>query len=770
MSNDELRRLSKQERQVRNVMDVMKDFVRNYQEHLDKRSLAARIQKLDEIYDLFCEVRMRIDLILEDTDFDEDFVDADESEEDHAVRTARTKAKKVKENEKVLKDFINEYFAIKQSMQGLMIPSGSSSSVVPVESTNQQGSSLSMMRVKLPELKLPTFGGHLRDWITFRDTFKNLISDNAQLTEIDKFTYLRTSLSGEALQEIGSIELSVANYSIAWKSLESRYENKKLLVKSHLDALLSIEPMERESFESLNHVINDFDKHLQMLHKLGENTFEWSTILAHILASKLDTTTLRLWETEHRSREVPRYTAMLEFLKNHCIVLQSVTPERSSSQQHDSKKKSRAFNSYAGSTQIACPFCGEPQHQSFQCKKFKSMKMEERRNAVKTGRLCFNCLSRGHISKSCSRSSCRLCGQRHHTMLHQGSTQTGSNSSAAQSNKLPQSQPNSQNPHSTQTHSTSYTQKPTQTLQPPPNQPNTNSFSVATSSRQVQTPPNTDTTTSHNAVLSASETKASRTVLLATALVILEDHYRNSTLARALLDSGSQLCFISENLSQQLRFKRSREILSISGIGQATKKCKQSVVARIRSRVSGFVEEETLYVLPQVTQDLPTTKINTSSLALPQGVILADSNYFEPGSIDIIIGAGLFFDVLTADKFKLGEDGPAMQNTEFGWIICGRIPNLSNHFRPVVASACSERVDDLLTKFWELETCRSNSIHSVEESACEVYFDRTTVRDSRSLQRSSTIFHIIVYSNLTVRPPSCAWCSMRRARLVAEFP
>ncbi|XP_058839383.1 uncharacterized protein LOC131694882 [Topomyia yanbarensis] len=391
MSNDELRRLSKQERQLRNVMDVMKDFVRNYQEHLDKGSLAARIQKLDEIYDLFCEVRMRIDLILEDTDFDEDFVDPDESEEDHAVRTARTKAKKVKENEKVLKDFIND--------------------VVPVESTNQQGSSLSMMRVKLPELKLPTFGGHLRDWITFRDTFKNLISDNAQLTEIDKFTYLRTSLSGKALQEIGSIELSAANYSIAWKLLESRYENKKLLVKSHLDALLSIEPMKRESFESLNHVINDFDKHLQMLHKLGENIFGWSTILAHILASKLDTTTLRLWETEHRSREVPRFTAMLEFLKNHCIVLQSVTPERSSSQQHDPKKTSRAFNSYAGSTQTACPFCGESQHQCFQCKKFKPMKIEERRNAVKTGRLCFNCLSLGHISKSCSRSSCRLCGQ-----------------------------------------------------------------------------------------------------------------------------------------------------------------------------------------------------------------------------------------------------------------------------------------------------------------------------------------------------------------------
>ncbi|XP_058449170.1 uncharacterized protein LOC131429139 [Malaya genurostris] len=464
MPNDELRRLCKQERQLQNVIDVMKDFVRNYQEQRDNGSLQMRMNKLDEVYNLFCEVRMRIDLVMEDQDLGEDLVDPDESEEALATRIARTRAKKEKENEEILKSFINEYFQLKHSMQLLLNPPGSSSFVVPAEPPNQRLQALSMMRVKLPELKLPTFSGNLRDWITFRDTFKNLISDNTQLTDIDKFTYLRTSLSGEALQEISSIEQTAANYSIAWRCLESRYVNKKLLVKSHLDALLAIEPMKKESFGSLNHVINEFDKHLQMLHKLGENTPDWSTILAHMLAGKLDTTTLRLWETEHRSRDVPRYSAILEFLKNHCIVLQSVTSDRSICQSHELKRSSRSFSSYTSSAQEGCPFCGEALHQGFQYKKFKSMKVDERRNAVKASRLCFNCLSRGHVSKSCSRGSCRLCGQQHHTMLHQGSTQPGSNAPGVLPNKQPQL--TSQNPHTTQTPSTSHTE------------PNTNSSAI----------------------------------------------------------------------------------------------------------------------------------------------------------------------------------------------------------------------------------------------------------------------------------------------------
>ncbi|XP_062700059.1 uncharacterized protein LOC134284795 [Aedes albopictus] len=713
MAHSDLRKLTKKERQLRDLVESIEEFVHNYQEARDKGSVAARLKKLDEVYDSFCDVRADIEVLLEECDTD------DEAGEDvTAADRKQTLAAKVKlrseANSKILKTFIQQYFRLKQSLEAFMTGPGSSSQLTLPP--NNPPAATSPMRVKLPELKIPTFRGSLMEWVTFRDTFKTLIVDNPHLTDIDRFTYLRTSLAGEALQQIASINLSADNYSVAWRSLESRYENKKLLVKSHIDALFAVNPMKKESFEALNHVIGEFEKHLQMLTKLGEQTQDWSTLLAHMLASKLDPTTLRLWETEHRSTDVPKYDDMLDFLSIHRTVLRSISGETHAPV--ESRKYPKVTSSSYSVQHQSCPFCDDGQHWAYQCKRLKGMRVDERRNAVKNSDLCFNCLARGHTSKGCSRGSCRVCGQRHHSLLHINSSEQ----QAPQSNK--RSQHHAQNPQSNQTNSTSH-KKPTLTV-PQQSLNHSPKTPIPIASPSMLTPPTQDTP---NVVLSAQEAKVSRSVLLATAIVILEDPFGNTMQARALLDSGSQLCFISERASQRLKFKRSRETLSISGIGQAAKKCKQSIFARVRSRISSYTGEEVFYVLPQVTLNLPIRRIDSTSLRLPDDIALADPLFTEPGSVDVIIGAGLFFDLLQKEKFKLGDDGPIAQNTLLGWIVCGNLSAESDVPRPHVANTCTERLDDLLTRFWELESCKTNSVLSLEEYACEKFFDRTTVRD-----------------------------------------
>ena len=61
-----------------------------------------------------------------------------------------------------------------------------------------------------------------------------------------------------------------------------------------------------------------------------------------------------------------------------------------------------------------CPF-KNGQHPVWTCEKFKSMKLNERREQVQKFRLCFNCLRPGHMSKDCSVPSC---GRRHNRLLH----------------------------------------------------------------------------------------------------------------------------------------------------------------------------------------------------------------------------------------------------------------------------------------------------------------------------------------------------------------
>ena len=51
------------------------------------------------------------------------------------------------------------------------------------------------------------------------------------------------------------------------------------------------------------------------------------------------------------------------------------------------------------------------------CKKFKSMKVNERREHVQKLRLCFNCLRPGHMLKDCKSRTCGV-PRRHNGLLH----------------------------------------------------------------------------------------------------------------------------------------------------------------------------------------------------------------------------------------------------------------------------------------------------------------------------------------------------------------
>ena len=52
--------------------------------------------------------------------------------------------------------------------------------------------------------------------------------------------------------------------------------------------------------------------------------------------------------------------------------------------------------------------------------KFKSLKVNERREHVQKFRLCFNCLKPGHMSKDCKSRTCSVpsCGRQHNRLLH----------------------------------------------------------------------------------------------------------------------------------------------------------------------------------------------------------------------------------------------------------------------------------------------------------------------------------------------------------------
>lgn len=72
-----------------------------------------------------------------------------------------------------------------------------------------------MERVKLPKLTLPRFNGDVMKWTMFWDSYESAVHDNDQLSDVDKFNYLRSLLERSAYEAIVGLTMSSANYTEA---------------------------------------------------------------------------------------------------------------------------------------------------------------------------------------------------------------------------------------------------------------------------------------------------------------------------------------------------------------------------------------------------------------------------------------------------------------------------------------------------------------------------------------------------------------------------
>ncbi|XP_058448801.1 uncharacterized protein LOC131428773 [Malaya genurostris] len=706
---DEVKGLLKREKHLQNSLSFVERFLQNYNEDRDYRQLSVRLNVLEKVGAEYFTVRARIELLQEEEEVRK------QANTDPAVKE-EVLHQLEETNYQMMQEFDDRFCALKGELLDLQLCRDSMPTTHnESDSANQRVHMIS--RVKLPEIRLPTFSGRMHEWVTFRDTFHSLIDQSSQLNEIDKFTYLRASLSGEALQEINRVEISAANYEVAWQALQDRYENKKLLVKAYLDALFSIDPLKKESYEGLSQLVGQFEKNLQMLEKIEVLTTNWSTILAYMVCSRLDSSTLRQWESCHNSKDPPQYADLMKFLRSQCAVLQSISVSPKTS--NEARPQRVTVCSTLVKTSGKCLFCGESWHSAFQCIKFQKQSVPERINAVMRSKLCRNCLRPGHVAKTCERGVCHHCRQRHHSMLHVESSQAG---------PVPFSQTRPQ----------TAIQQPRQpvTKQTSPNQQihtlQSNEQNNTANSHNTTTPSNTNVATTSQTCIALPSTPT-RNIILSTALVCVKDSRGNSLLGRALLDSCSQHCLMTTSFSNKLKFKETPAFLCIQGVGSSKETSSKSVKAAVTARstdISSYAEEMQFHILPKLTIELPTLSFNPSQWCLPEDATLADPWFHQSGPIDMIIGAEYYIDLLEEGRFKATEEGPTLQKTVFGWIVSGRVPIPES--KPTVSTTyvcLTADIQELLTRFWELETCRSLSTNSMEESACEKIFQETTVRD-----------------------------------------
>ncbi|KAF0744804.1 Peptidase A2 domain-containing protein, partial [Aphis craccivora] len=277
--------------------------------------------------------------------------------------------------------------------------------------------------IRLSALNVPTFSGEYNEWATFHDIFTSLIHNNADLSPVEKFFYLRSAVTGDAQNCIRCVETTSNNYEIAWNKLNKRYSNKKVLVQTHVKSMFELEPVASESSAKLRQFTDALTGHMSALETLGHKPNNWGPLLVHLIVTKLDKNSRREWETNAPKEEVAPVEVIIEFLEARFKILEAIETCKNINIRQSAYKfnnHNKQFNERSSSLVIGnnkgCYICQAP-HTIYKCPIFIALPVTERIKKVTEMKLCKLCL-RQHVPKKCNGKNCFTCSKPHNTMLH----------------------------------------------------------------------------------------------------------------------------------------------------------------------------------------------------------------------------------------------------------------------------------------------------------------------------------------------------------------
>ena len=296
-------------------------------------------------------------------------------------------------------------------------------------------------KVRLPKLTIKAFSGKLTAWTPFWDSFSSAIHNNPDLSQIDKFNYLRSMVSGTALEAISGLTLTAPNYDEAVQILQKRFGNKQLIINKHMEQLLNVDNVSSQhDVKGLRHLHNAIESNVRSLKSLGIAAESYGSLLASVLMTKLPSEIRLIASRKFKDEETWKFDDMLDLLEE-----EAQARERSSSHPPQSERRPREHPTGATllteAQQAQCCFCQQG-HASQSCPTVT--RVDSRREALKKVGRCFICLRRGHIARTCqSRIKCLNCRGRHHVAICSAMTdsQARSRDSEAQQPKQDSSTP-----------------------------------------------------------------------------------------------------------------------------------------------------------------------------------------------------------------------------------------------------------------------------------------------------------------------------------------
>ncbi|XP_036345196.1 uncharacterized protein LOC118754428 [Rhagoletis pomonella] len=470
---------------------------------------------------------------------------------------------------------------------------------------------------RLPRLSLSIFDGNRADYKNYITSFNQIIARQHNISNIEKFNHLLNCLKGPALETVQAFQVTSENYQKAIDRLNARFDNPTLTILETIAALFKLQPVNKPDGHQLRSLLDKATAMYSSLSSQGSGSTIAQAMLIYIVMEKCDQQTRNKWNEALNLNSLPTWEQCSQVLERHCQFLQSsVTtmhlksePARLLSNANQGQRLQSTF----AISKAHCALCSNSEHKLAERSQFKGMSTNNRFDFIKKCGLCTNCLGTGHRMSQCpSKHRCRSCSRSHHTLLH---------------NERP----------------------------PPSQQPSISNSSTTSSSSQ----PVAAITHSHSNLSQTSN------AILATAMILVKDSSGKYKVGRALLDSCSQVNFISEEFAQKLRLRRDKQHVEIRSIGNSRTNINFCATTAIKSRLTTFELSLQFCITPHIAYQ-PDCEIDTSQWNLPANTPLADESFNKSRGVDLLLGTETFFDLQSVGQIKLGANLPTLQKTLLG--------------------------------------------------------------------------------------------------------
>ncbi|XP_065094914.1 uncharacterized protein LOC135715715 [Ochlerotatus camptorhynchus] len=549
------------------------------------------------------------------------------------------------------------------------------------------------------QVPLPTFDGKLKNWHSFKCMFQTVMGRYPNESPAIKLYHLKNTLIGNAADKIDQEVIKNNNYDeSAWRLWEDAYEDERLIIDTHIDALLDLPKLIRENGDEMRKLVETCTKHVDAL-KTRELPVEGLSelILINLISKRMDRESRKLWESSLNRGELPSFEVLIDFLKERSRVLQKLTNYTHINHPQVAAKlgqqqvpiKPKQTKMFVQTNKESCPCCSNP-HSIYKCTEFKKLPGAERFDKVKKAGLCFNCLRPGHRTVDCtSDQHCKICAKHHHSFLHKKRSEDSRKQTEINQPK----------------NSVEAEKK-----EEPPAAPEQRIVSCCTQTQPI-----------------------SKQIFLSTAKIVVFGSGNATTTCRALLDCCSESNIITERLAKKLNMQLlvMNPPITICELNGMKTTANKVVHTKVSSRDGEFSAVFDFIVTPSITE-LPTGKVEIQNWPLPAGIKLTDPPFDVPDVVDVIIGAEIFYDILRKGRVKIGSDFPTLAETVSGWVVSGSAGTKQSAVQRRVCQLATtyEDVNRTLSRFWELEAGYHTSKMTSAERAVEQHFDESHSRNN----------------------------------------